>query len=150
MSFVLVSSAFKDDGYIPPWYCATGSDCSPPIGWTTPPHGTKSLALVVRTAGSGECHWVVFNIPPEERTFWGKIPRDAVLFDGALQGRNSLGNLGWDGPGNTGTEEALHFTLSALDTMISLEDGATAEEVDAAMSGHVLGTARLVGHYKPH
>jgi phosphatidylethanolamine-binding protein (PEBP) family uncharacterized protein len=116
MSFVLVSSAFKDDGYIPPWYCATGSDCSPPIGWTTPPLGTK----------------------------------DAVLFDGALHGRNSLGNLGWDGPGIIGAEEVLHFTLSALDTIISLEGGATAEEVDAAMSGHVLGTARLVGHYKPH
>jgi Raf kinase inhibitor-like YbhB/YbcL family protein len=150
MSFVLVSSAFKDDGYIPPWYCGPGSDCSPPIGWTTPPNGAKSLALIVRTAESGDCHWVIYNIPPEERTFWGKIPRDPVLFDGALQGRNGLGNLGWDGPGLIDAEAVLHFSLSALDTLLSLEGGATAEEVETAMEGHVLGCARLQGRYKPH
>lgn len=150
MSFVLVSSAFKDEGILPPWYCGAGSDCSPPIGWNEPPAGTKSLALIVRKADGADCHWVVYNIPPEERTFWGRIPRDPVLFDGALQGRNSFGHLGWDGPGSTGAEEILHFDMSALDAVLALESGASAADVETAMTGHVLASARLTGRFVPH
>lgn len=150
MSFLLISSAFKDDGYMPPWYGRSGSDCSPPIGWTAPPEGTCSLALTVTVSKDGSCLWVVYNIPPLERTFWGRQPRDEVLFDGALQGRNSMGDLGWTGPGDEGSEKVLHFDMSALDVMLDLGPGATADELHAAMEGHVLTTSRLVGRYKPH
>jgi len=150
MSFLLVSSAFKDDGFIPPWYCRGGSDCSPPLGWTAPPAGAASLALTVRSSPGGEVLWVVYNIPPEERTFWGRIPRDEVLFDGASQGRNSAGNIGWDGPGAGGGEETVRFTLAALDIVPDLGEGATAEELEGAMKGHVIETAQLIGRYRPH
>lgn len=150
MSFLLVSSAFKDEGYLPPWYSRPGSDFSPPLGWTAPPHGTGSLALIVRCTDGSFSHWVVYNIPPEERTFWGSIPNEKVTFDGSLQGSNSLGELGWTGPDGSCPEQTLRFTMYALDTMLDLAAGADASAVEEAMRGHVLAEAELVARYRPH
>ncbi len=150
MSFLLISSAFMDEGYLPPWYARPGSNFSPPLGWTAPPDGTHSLTLMVKCPNTSFCHWLVYNIPPDERTFWGSIPHEEMLFDGSLQGLNSNGELGWTGPDASCPEQVMHFTMYALDTMLDLASGAELSAVEEAIEGHVLAKTELIAQYRPH
>ena len=154
MAFKIVSSAFKDGGYMPPWYSRNRGDASPPIGWTDPPRKTVTLVLIVtctdEKTGQEYCHWVMYNISPRSRTIYGKQPRGSVSHDGTLQGVNSFGGIGWDGPADDIPEQELVFTLYALDCRLDLPGGASHHDVLDAMEGHVLESARLLGRYTPH
>lgn len=153
MAFKICSSAFKDGGYIPPWYSRNGGDSSPPIGWTDPPRKTVSLTLIVMCKDEDEekdyCHWVMYNIPPKAKTIYGKQPHRNVSHDGTLQGVNSFGGVGWDGPDDDIPDQTLVFRLYALDTKLDLPGGASHHDVMDAMEGHVLGKAELIGRYTP-
>jgi phosphatidylethanolamine-binding protein (PEBP) family uncharacterized protein len=46
-TFSLTSSAFPPDGAIPRRHSCEGADRSPPLAWSAPPAGTRSLALLV-------------------------------------------------------------------------------------------------------
>ncbi len=153
MAFKLISSAFRDGGYIPPWYSRSGGDSSPPLGWTDPPGDARSLALIVmcrdEDTGKDYCHWVLYNIPPEGDTIYGKQPHSDAFDDGTQQGVNSFGEVGWDGPDDDLPDQTLVFRLYALDRRLDLPGGASHRDVLAAMEGHVLQTAELVGRYSP-
>ena len=47
VSLTLTSPAFAAGTEIPTRYTCEGADLSPPLAWTAPPDGTRSLALVV-------------------------------------------------------------------------------------------------------
>jgi Raf kinase inhibitor-like YbhB/YbcL family protein len=94
-------------------------------------------------------HWVLYNIPTEARGF---SPTD-LEGDGAahmgIQGLNDFGELGYGGP--CPPADAAHryfFKLYALDEQLVLEAGASKDDVVAAMEGHVLDQAELVGTYQ--
>lgn len=151
MGFCLISSAFKNNGYIPSWYSRSKGDASPPIGWTKPPKGTRSLSLIVSCKDPNSknlyCHWLMYNIPPRERTIFGNQPHKDVMYDGALQGINSYGSLGWDGPDDEVRDQVLVFTLFAVDRKLDLPPGASQDDVKAAMEGHIIEQTSLVGRY---
>jgi len=153
MGFKIVSSAFKNNGFIPSWYSRADGDSSPPIGWTKPPKGTSSLALIVTCTDSDTdktyCHWVMYNIPPRADTIYGKQPHRNVSHDGTLQGVNSFGGVGWDGPDDRIPNQELVFSLYALNTKLDLPGGASSHDVEDAMKGHILNTAKLTGKYSP-
>ncbi|MCK4806264.1 MAG: YbhB/YbcL family Raf kinase inhibitor-like protein [Candidatus Aegiribacteria sp.] len=154
MSFRIISSAFKDKEHIPPWYSLSKGDASPPIGWTTPPKGTASLALIVictdPDTGKVYCHWVVYNIPPKAITIDGKQPHRNVSHDGTLQGVNSFGGVGWDGPDSYIREQELVFNLYALNSKLDLPGGASFRDVEDAMKDHILQVVKLTGKYSPY
>lgn len=154
MGFKIVSSAFKDNEYLPPWYCRSRGDASPPIGWTKPPKGTRSLALIVtcQHPETGEifCHWVMYNIPPKANTIYGKQPHRNVSHDGTLQGVNSFGGIGWDGPDNVIPEQRLVFRLYALNTRLDLPGGASYQDVEDVMNDHILEETRFTARYSSH
>ena len=47
VTLTLTSPAFAEGGEIPRRYTCEGQDASPPLVWSAPPSGTKSLALIV-------------------------------------------------------------------------------------------------------
>lgn len=151
MGFRIVSSAFKDKDFIPPWYSRSEGDSSPPIGWTKPPAKTVSLALIVKCTddetGNVYCHWVMYNIPPKASTIYGKLPRNNVSHDGTLQGVNSFGGVGWGGPESIALEQELHFKLYALNSKLDLPGGASHFDVEDAMGGHILEETELTGRF---
>lgn len=151
MSFKIVSSAFKDDGYLPPWYSRSEGDASPPIGWTKPPGGTASLALIVTCTDSFSdkvyCHWVMYNIPPRADTIYGKRPHSNVSHDGTLQGVNSFGGVGWEGPDGNVPDQELIFNLYALNSKLDLPGGSSYHDVEDAIEGHIIQVAKLTGKY---
>ncbi len=154
MGFRIISSAFKDGGFIPHWYARSGGDSSPPIGWTDPPENTASLALIVtctdKDSGVEYCHWIVFNIPPNSGTIYGRQPHESRINDGEMQqGRNGFGNVGWDGPADEIPNQELVFTLYALDRRLALIGGVSCRDVRKAIEGHVLEKAELTGRYTP-
>ena len=66
-----------------------------------------------------------------------------------LQGRNSLGNVGYDGPlGTLGRTIRYRFRLFALDQPLDLSPGLDKEAFLAAASGHVIEQSDLIATYE--
>jgi Raf kinase inhibitor-like YbhB/YbcL family protein len=159
----LTSRAFSPGSRIPSTYTTEGQDVSPPLTWTDVPDRTQSFALICddpdapSRANPGEepwVHWVIFNIAPDCRDFSAGIspvaqPDEAA---GAVQGQNSWGKdgIGYRGPAPPAGsgEHRYFFKLYALDTKLSLEAGATKQQLLDAMAGHVLATGELMGTYE--
>jgi len=150
-SMQLQSSAFSAGGMIPREHTCDGADRSPPLSWTEPPAGTKSLVLIMHDpdAPRGDfTHWVLYNLPAQTRQLDAGLPGDAQLPNGARQGRTDFGRTGYGGPcPPPGPAHRYLFQLSALDTMLDLAPGASRAQVEAAMRGHVLAQGELMGRY---
>ena len=151
MAFELKSTAFENGGFIPKKYTCDGSDVSPPLSWTDPPEGTKSLALICDDpdAPMGTwVHWVLFGVPPETRELPEGVPTEKTLSWGGKQGRNDFGRIGYGGPcPPRGPAHRYFFRLYALDTEPDLSPGATKRELLRAIEGHILAEAELIGRY---
>jgi Raf kinase inhibitor-like YbhB/YbcL family protein len=144
--FELASSAFNGGEGIPEKYSCDGDNVSPSLSWRGPPDGARSLALILHDpdAPSGDfTHWVAWSIEA------GASGLEEGAHPGA-EGANGFGENGYGGPcppPGGGTHRYV-FELFALDTEIDLEAGASREQLEDAMDGHVLGAAELVGTYE--
>jgi Raf kinase inhibitor-like YbhB/YbcL family protein len=144
------STAFEDEGEIPPRHalCPDQENLSPPIDWTNVPPGTESLSLVCVDSAVAFVHWAIYNIPPTAAGLAEGVPPLGELEDGSLQGFNDYGEDGYIGPcPPTGETHEYVFTLYALDAMLDLPAGATADSVLRAAVGHILAQAQVSGSY---
>lgn len=146
----LESTAFTANGMIPSQYTCDGQDISPPLSWDAPPTGTQSLALIVDdpdAPGQIFVHWVLYDLPPEIHQLpQGVAPQDTLLA-GGTQGKNDFGKLGYGGPCPPSGIHRYFFRLYALDRELELKSGATKAQLEAAMNGHILAAAELIGRY---
>src|ERR1700681_867351 len=88
MSIELTSTAFKAEKPIPKQYTGDGADQSPPLHWSEPPSGTKSIALICDDPDAPRgtwVHWVLFNLPPQIRELEEGGPRPPTLPPAAQQ-----------------------------------------------------------------
>lgn len=147
-TIALSSSAFEAGGAIPRKYSCDAEDVSPPLQWAGPPAGTRSFALVVDDPDAGGFrHWLVYNIPAAARALPEAVPAAAELSDGSRQGNSSWNRLGYGGPCPPSGTHRYSFRLYALDTVLELAPGATLEQLQQAMAGHVLAQGELLGTY---
>lgn len=154
MSFSLTSPAFAHNTMMPAQQTCEGKNISPPLVWTAPPAGTKSLALIVDDPDAPDpaapkmvwVHWVLYNLPPVA----GSLPEgvaDADLPAGTLIGINDRKNVGWTGPcPPVGTHRYFH-KLYALDTVLPDLKVPTKADLEKVMSGHILAQTELIGLY---
>lgn len=145
------SPAFENGGLIPPMYTSDDADVSPPFIWEEIPEKSKSLVLICDDpdAPMGTwVHWVIYNIPPRLKGLSENIPADRKLPEGAVQGMNDFGRIGYGGPCPPGGTHRYFFKLYALDSLLQLEAGANKAQVIKSMQGHILEEAQLVGKYK--
>ncbi|HEY92894.1 MAG TPA: YbhB/YbcL family Raf kinase inhibitor-like protein [Dehalococcoidia bacterium] len=151
MTLSLSSIAFQDGEGIPVKHTCEGQDVSPPLMWSELPQGTQSLALIVDdpdAPGGVFNHWVLFNIPSDNRRLPEAVPTQAQLPSGALQGRNGFGRVGYGGPcPPPGRPHRYCFTLYALDRVLDLKAGVSKKQVLDAMQGHILAQGKLTGTY---
>jgi Raf kinase inhibitor-like YbhB/YbcL family protein len=142
----LTSTAFDDGEPIPSKHTADGEETPPPLEWDFVPEGTRSLALIVHDpdAPSGDfTHWLAWNIDPGT----GGLDEATAA---PPQGANGFGRTGYGGPAppeGHGPHRYFH-RLYALDTKLDLEEGAAREQLEAAIEGHVLAEAQLMGTYE--
>ena len=150
MSIELKSDAFTHQGSIPARYTCTGENISPALTWSDPPAGTQSFALIMddpdAPAGTW-VHWVLFNIPASARGLEEAIPSEGQRSDGSMHGRNSNGNLGYNGPCPPSGTHRYFFKLYALDEMLGISAGADKGELLKAMEGHQLAEGQLMGTF---
>jgi Raf kinase inhibitor-like YbhB/YbcL family protein len=70
------------------------------------------------------------------------------LPNGTAQGTNDFGRVGYGGPSPPpGKPHRYFFKLYALDRPLDLQLGASRAQLLAAVKGHVLGEAQLMGTY---
>jgi len=150
MKFVLESRAFDNDSRIPERYTCDGDDLSPPLRWSNQPASTMSFAIVMDDpdAPSGTfVHWVIWNIGAGATELEESVPPSADLPDGRHQGVNSARATGYRGPCPPSGTHRYFFKLYALDSRLDLPSVANKEQLLAAMVGHILGQAELMGRY---
>ncbi len=152
MTLVLSSAAFVDGGTIPQKFTCDGANVSPALTWSGTPANTQTLALIADdpdAPGGTWVHWVLFNLPGKVNALPENVPRDETPSLGnAVQGRNDFKQLGYGGPcPPPGKPHRYFFKLYALDTPLALHPGATKAQLEAAMQGHIVATAQLMGAY---
>jgi Raf kinase inhibitor-like YbhB/YbcL family protein len=149
--FKLTSSAFAEGQPIPSLHTCEGRDISPPLAWTAPPEGTRSLTLVCddpdAPMGTWD-HWVLFNLPASTRELPENMAPEPVLALGERHGRNSWGRIGYGGPCPPSGTHRYFFRLYALDATLEPKPGATKAQVETAMRGHILAQTQLMGTYR--
>jgi Raf kinase inhibitor-like YbhB/YbcL family protein len=152
MKIELKSTAFAEGADIPPLYTDDGKDISPSLQWAEPPPQTKSFALICDDPDAPRgtwVHWVLFNLPADQRRLEEAMPAKETLTGGAKQGKNDFGKIGYGGPAPpAGKPHRYFFKLYVLDTMLDLAPGATKEQVLAAMKGHILAEGQLMGRFQ--
>ncbi|MFP8907877.1 YbhB/YbcL family Raf kinase inhibitor-like protein [Streptomyces atacamensis] len=143
----LRSSAFSGEAFIPSRYAKEGDNVSPPLSWSGVPDGAAELLLLCEDpdAPTGTfLHWLVTGIDPAcEGVEAGGTPR------GGTPRTNGYGEQGWGGPHPPAGDPAhrYFFRLYALSEPVSLEDGASADEVHAAVEGRQLAGGTIYGLY---
>jgi Raf kinase inhibitor-like YbhB/YbcL family protein len=155
MTMKLTSTVFAHDAAIPSRYTCDGPNVSPQLAWSGAPAATKSFALVVTDPDAPDpkapkmtwVHWVIYDLPAEATGLREAVPPKG-LPPGTQEGANDWGRTGYGGPcPPIGRHRYVH-TLYALDTVLSDLDKPTRAKLLAAMQGHVLATAELIGTYQ--
>lgn len=151
MNIKVTSSAFAEGGMIPKQYTCDGKDVSPPLAWDGVPATAKTIAIICDDpdAPMGTwVHWVLFNLPASTKELTENVPTKKVLPNGAKQGTNDFGRIGYGGPCPPGGTHRYYFKVYALDCELKLDAGATKAQLLKAMEGHVLAEGQLMGKYK--
>ncbi len=148
----LTSTVFAEGEEIPVKYTCDGADVSPPVEWFDAPEGAQSFALICddpdAPAGTW-LHWLAYDIPGPAFRLSEKIAPSSELPADMKQGPNSWGRMGYGGPCPPSGRHRYFFAIYALDVdSLGLAPGSSLDEVRAAMDGHILAEARLMGTYE--
>jgi len=87
---------------------------SPPLFWSQPPRGTRSIAVVIDDSAapiSPRVYWIAFDIGPDTTDLQpGALPPHARV------AYNSAGTASYDAPCPSGAPHTYRFTVYALNT----------------------------------
>jgi Raf kinase inhibitor-like YbhB/YbcL family protein len=152
MSLTLTSGQFQPGGSIPAVHTCEGQDAAPSLSWKGAPAGTRSFALIVDDPDAPDpkapkmtyVHWVAYDLPASASGLaeGGKLP------GGARDGKNDFGKTGYGGPCPPIGRHRYFFKLYALDRELGDLGKPTKAQLEAAMKGHVLAEAQLMGTYQ--
>ena len=142
----LTSTAFHHHERIPDRHSSDGEDVSPELMWSGAPDGTQAFAIVVHDPDAplvdGFTHWVAYGIPGDANM----LPEGG---GDAVQGVNSMGKTGFNGPAPPAGHGTHHyyFWIYALDEDLDLAPGLDRRALLEAIEDHVIEQARLVGTF---
>ncbi len=144
----LRSPAFSDHATIPTRHTKDGDDVSPALEWSGVPEQAVELALLCEdpdAPGGTFVHWVLSGLDPSLPGLGeGQVP------DGAVEGRNDFGDIGYGGPRPPAGDEhhRYFFRLYAASEPLGLSPGGSADDLRSALAGTELAQATLVGTYE--
>ena len=143
-TLTLSSTAFEHMATIPAIYTCDGENINPPFQISGVPENAESLVLIMddpdAPMGTWD-HWIKFNIPKATTMIAEAEEPDGV------SGVGTGGNLKYQGPCPPDREHRYFFKLYAIDTILDLKEGASKEDVEDAMEGHILARTELIGLY---
>lgn len=152
MAFAISTTSFPSGGDIPRKFTCDGADVSPALSWSGAPDATQAFALVADDPDAPVgtwTHWVLYDLPASTTSLPEGVSKVDELGSGGRQGRNDFRRIGYGGPcPPPGKPHRYFFKLYALDARLNLKPGASKQEVEQAMQGHVLAEAELMGKYR--
>ena len=142
------SPAFKNGELIPAKYSCDADKVNPALEFSGVPASAKSLVLIVDDPDvpkamipSGEfVHWLVWDMAPTTK---GITEADKAA---ATMGLNGTGR-GYYAMCPPDREHRYFFKVYALDKMLGDTKVASKADLLAAMQGHIVGQAELMGRY---
>jgi Raf kinase inhibitor-like YbhB/YbcL family protein len=144
-------SAFPKEGVIPKTFTADGPDVSPAVTWMAPPAGTRAFAVIMDDPDAPVglwTHWTLYDLPPTVTSLAENTPKAPTLSNGAKQGKNTWGRIGYNGPAPPpGKPHRYYVKVLALSEPLNLAAGATREELDRALKGKVLAEGTFMAKY---
>jgi Raf kinase inhibitor-like YbhB/YbcL family protein len=155
----LTSPAFKHNAPLPLAFTGYGDFKSPPLAWRGAPTGTREFVLTLEDADVPlerfSVHWLLWDIPATA-TALPEAPPDKANRDhpspikGAVRGSNAMKRIGYLPPRPFAASGVHHynFTLYAIDFDLTLPEGASKEQLLAAIKGHVLAEAKLTAVFE--
>jgi Raf kinase inhibitor-like YbhB/YbcL family protein len=152
MALILKSTAFENGAEIPARYTCKGEDVSPPLNWEGVPEATRSLVLIIDDPDAPDpaapktvwVHWVLYNIPPDINSLAEHIT-SATLPPGMIEGINDWQNPGYGGPCPPVGRHRYFHKLYTLDIVLEGLNEPGKAIVEAAMQGHIIAQAELIG-----
>jgi Raf kinase inhibitor-like YbhB/YbcL family protein len=148
----LSSADFEAGSEIPGYFTSDGENASPELSWKDAPEQTKSFVLIVHDPDAprtgGFTHWVIYDMGPDTGHLEQNVPHGEHIPGVGTQGKNDAEKLGYVGPAPPSGTHRYFFRLFALDAPLNLPPGATHKQVNAAMKGHILAQAELMGTYE--
>lgn len=142
----ITSPAFEDGQLIPATYTCDSDNVNPPLNISGVPENAKSLALIMvdpDAPGGDFTHWIMWNIPPDT-----KVIEENEWLDGAEQGMNDGGDLGYLGPCPPEGVHHYQFKLYALNSRLELKGEINRELLERELNNNLIDEAQLVGLYK--
>jgi Raf kinase inhibitor-like YbhB/YbcL family protein len=152
----LSSPAFDAGATIPTKYTCDGEDLSPPLRIRGTQDAVESLALVVDDPDAPSAtpfvHWLLWNVPPDTEEVPEDVPQEQTVsaLDGAAQGTNDFGEIGYRGPCPPADDgpHTYRFTVLSLDTMLDLDPRADRETFQSEADPHVSGETTITADYE--
>lgn len=157
--FMVTSPSLQDGGMLTkknaaddPMRMCGGENVSPALAWSNAPEKTKSFVVFMLDPdgllGQGVSHWVGYGIPADVKGFAeGEITKGSKNFVG---GKGTRDNALYIGPCPPVGDAPHHYVFTVVATELepaALKPGMTRDEVYAAIKGHTLGGASIVGKY---
>jgi Raf kinase inhibitor-like YbhB/YbcL family protein len=148
----VTSLAFKNGSNIPIKYTGRGEDISIPLEFNNVNPKGKYIAIIMDDpdAPSGTfTHWLIWNILSTIKNIPENIPNDKEVssLDGALQGKNGMGNIGYMGPNPPYGTHTYRIKVYVLDSLLNLKAGSSKEALESAIKGHTIQTGLLEGKF---
>ena len=151
MTFVLASPAFDEGAAIPRRHARAGLDLSPPLSWSGAPEGARAFALSVEdpdAPGGLFVHWLLYDLPARCRMLREGISKSRHLEEGARQGTNGYGAIGWGGPDPpSGERHRYCFTLFALSAPLGIAAGIDRDTFYVEVQRKLIGSSALSGTF---
>lgn len=148
----LTSPAFDDGAPIPTKHACDGAGVSPPLAIDGVPDGAETLALVVDDPdANGYVHWLLWNVPADATEISEDVPTDRTVdaLDGAAQGTNSAGKLGYTPccpPPGDGAH-TYRFRLWAVGASLDVAPGSNKRKLVGALDAARTAQTTLTGTY---
>jgi len=158
-AFMVKSPSFTDGGMLSrknaaddPMRMCGGDNVSPALAWSNSPARTRSYVVFMLDPdgllGQGVSHWVGYGIPANVTAFAeGETAKGSKNFVG---GKGTRDNALYIGPCPPIGDAPHHYVFTVVATDLepgALKPGMTRDEVYAAIKGHTLGGASIVGKY---
>jgi Raf kinase inhibitor-like YbhB/YbcL family protein len=154
---IVTSPAFAAAGAIPDQHTCEGTNVSPSLAWTGAPASAASFAVVVRDlslAGSGNYHWVLWDIPANVTSLAEGIAKDAAPAApaGAKQTYWSFGpSYGWSGPCPPPADAAHQYRFEVLALPMAVAPVAANETsptaADAVLQANAIARGSVIGTF---
>lgn len=155
MPMTLTSTAFAQQAPLPAAHTCDGRNISPPLAWSGAPPAARSLVLIIDDPDAPDpkapkmtwVHWLLYNLPADARGL-PENARPGQLPAGTGEGLNDWQRTGYGGPCPPVGRHRYFFKLYALDTLLPDLGRPSKTKLLAAMEGHILARAELIGTYQ--